>query len=55
MSAPEVPISIECASKWLLKAEALAELPKLRGGVFHCYRSLWAQERQHLPAIDVAA
>ena len=32
-----------------------AELPKLRGGVWHPYRRLWATERKHLPDLDVAA
>ena len=45
----------ETAAKWLLRAEKLAKLPKLAGGVFHCYRRLWATERRHLPAHDVAA
>jgi hypothetical protein len=52
---PEQPIGRDTASKWLVRAEALAEVPKLRGGVFHPYRRLWAIERRHLPAIDVAA
>jgi hypothetical protein len=38
-----------------LKAERLAELPKLRGGLWHPYRRLWATERKHLPDRDVAA
>jgi hypothetical protein len=51
----EAPFSRHLAAKWLLKAEQLAGVPKLRGGVFHPYRRLWAIERRHLPAIDVAA
>lgn len=43
------------AGRWLLKAEKLAEQPKLRGGIFHPYRRLWASERKHLPDTDVAA
>lgn len=43
------------ASRWLVKAEALAELPKLEGGIFHPYRRLYAVERKHLPDADVAA
>jgi len=50
-----MPIGRETAAAWLIRAEKLAELPKLRGAVFHCYRRLWAIERRHLPAIDVAA
>jgi hypothetical protein len=37
-----------------LRAERLAGLPKLRRGVFHPYRRLWAIERRHLPPTDVA-
>ena len=33
------------ATKWLEKAERLAELPKLAGGGWHAYRRLWASER----------
>lgn len=52
---PERAMPRERAATWLLRAERLADLPKLRGGVFHCYRRLWAIERQHLPPVDVAA
>jgi hypothetical protein len=48
---PDRPIRRDTAAKWLIRAEKLADLPKLRGGVFHCYRRLWAIERQHLPAL----
>ena len=49
------PIRRDLAGKWLLKAEKLSELPKLKGGVWHPYRRLWAVERKHLPDADVAA
>jgi integrase len=52
---PERTMPRERAAKWLLQAERRADLPKMRGGVFHCYRRLWAIERQHMPAVDVAA
>jgi hypothetical protein len=45
----------ETVAKWLLKAEKDAGLPKIRGGVFHPYRRLFASERRHLPDVDVAA
>ena len=45
----------DVASKWLLRAEKLAKLPKLRGGIWHPYRRLWATERKALPDADVAA
>ena len=49
------PIRRDTAAVWLVKAEKLAELPKLKGGVFHPYRRLWATERKSLPDADVAA
>jgi integrase len=45
----------ETAAAWLLKAEKLAKVPKLTGGVFHPFRRLFASERRHLPDLDVAA
>ena len=48
-------ISRDTAAKWLVRAERLAELPKLKAGVFHPYRRLWATERKSLPDVDVAA
>lgn len=51
---PEAPIGRDRAAKWLVRAEKLAEQPKLVGGVFHPYRRLWASERQHLPDVAVA-
>ncbi len=47
-------ISRSLATKWLVKAEKLAELPKLTGGIYHPYRRLWATERKNLPDVDVA-
>ena len=54
LQGPERPISRHLAAKWLLRAEALAELPKLDRGTFHPYRRLWASERKGLPDVDVA-
>jgi len=51
----EKPIRYKLASDWLVRAEELAELPKLAGGRWHPYRRLWASERKHLPDVDVAA
>jgi len=51
----EQAINKEIASYWLTKAEKLANLPKLARGGFHPFRRLWASERRHLPAQDVAA
>lgn len=49
-----VPLSRSAATNWLAKGERLAELPKLRGGLWHAYRRLWATERKNLPDVDVA-
>lgn len=49
------PIRKDLAGDWLVRAEGYAKLPKLAGGRWHPYRRLWAQERKHLPAQDVAA
>jgi hypothetical protein len=38
-----------------VKAEGLAGLPKLVGGVFHPCRRLWSTERKHRVDVDVAA
>lgn len=51
---PKKPISRHLATKWLLRAEALAGLPKLERGTFHPYRRLWATERKSYPDVDVA-
>lgn len=42
------------AGRLLLKAEALAKLPKLERGRWHPYRRLFAVERKHEPDVDVA-
>ena len=52
---PSKSIRRETATKWLLKAENAAGQVKLKGGVFHPFRRLFASERRHLPDIDVAA
>ncbi len=51
----ERPVSRHTANHWLLRAEGLAGVPKLRRGLWHPYRRLWATERKHLPDVDVAA
>lgn len=45
----------DLVSRWQLKAERLAKLPKLEQGCWHAYRRLWAVERKGLPDVDVAA
>jgi hypothetical protein len=49
------PVCRHTASKWLLRAEKLAGLPKLVGGTFHPYRRLWATERKERSQKTVAA
>ena len=49
------PILADLAGRWLMQAEELAGLPSLSCGRWHPYRRLWATERRHLPAQDVAA
>ncbi|MFL5580075.1 MAG: tyrosine-type recombinase/integrase [Gemmatimonadaceae bacterium] len=49
------PATKETAGYWLRRAEELAGVSKLERGQFHPYRRLWASERRHLPAQDVAA
>lgn len=51
----DVALSRHTVTKWLVRAEALAGLPKLAGGVYHPYRRLWATERQHINDVSVAA
>lgn len=51
---PSKPIHRDRASKWLRRAEALAEVPKFTGGLWHPYRRLWGSERKHLPDRVVA-
>lgn len=52
---PAGPVGHHLAARWLAKAEKLAGLPPLDGGAWHPYRRMWATERKHLPAKDVAA
>jgi integrase len=47
------PLSRVVATRWLVRAEEAAELPKLDHGAWHPYRRLWASERRHLPDVDV--
>ena len=49
------PMARELAARWLLRAEAQADVAKLLGGTFHPYRRLWASERKHLADVDVAS
>ena len=51
---PEQPMGPHLFDKWLTAAEQRAELPKLKGGIWHSYRRTWATERNPLPRKDVA-
>jgi integrase len=46
--------SPELASQWIRKAEEVAGLTKLNGGLTHSYRRKWRSERSHLPVKAVA-
>ena len=52
---PTKPISYQVATRLLLRAEALAGLPKLKGSTWHCYRRGWASSRKRQPTADVEA
>jgi hypothetical protein len=39
--------------EWLRRAERRANLPKLKGGLWHPFRRMWAMERKNLPLRDV--
>lgn len=52
---PEQPLNRRLASRQLIKAEMLAELEKLKGGIWHPYRRAWATDRKGFSDIDVAA
>lgn len=49
------PMNRKLFDKWLRVAEVRAELPKLKGGLWHPYRRKWATERKDLPIKDVMA
>lgn len=51
----EQAIERRLVTRWLLKAEKAAGLPKLEQGCWHAYRRLWVVERKHLPDTDVAS
>jgi integrase len=48
-------VRVDVASRWLLKAEKLADLEHEPGGGWHAFRRMWATKRKHLPLQDVAA
>ena len=54
-SNDKVPMDRHLFDKWLTAAERHAQLPKLKGALWHRYRRKWASERKHLSLVDVAA
>jgi integrase len=52
---PTKPVAYFTASRWLRKAESLADLEPLKCSLWHAYRRKWGTERKHLPDPDVAA
>jgi integrase len=51
---PGISVCADVLKQWLRKVEKKAGLPKLRGGLWHPYRRMWATGRKHLPLKDVA-
>jgi integrase len=54
LNDPAKPIRLPVVSAWLRQAEKLAELCHLERGGWHAFRRMWACQRKHLPARDVA-
>jgi len=52
---PSKPVSKPVVTGWLRQAEKLAELEPMERGAWHPFRRMWACQRKHLPARDVAA
>jgi len=48
------PLDTKRATRWLIRAERLAGLPKQDGSAWHAYRRGWATARQHFPDAAVA-
>jgi hypothetical protein len=51
---PAEPVGYHVIKRWFEKAERLAEVPHLKGGLWHPFRRGWATARKHLPSADVA-
>ena len=49
------PVTVDLACAWLQRAERLAGLDPLPGGLWHPFRRKWATERKHMSPKDVAA
>lgn len=51
---PAQPADYHTLKQWMRRAEKLANLPHLTGGVWHPFRRGWATARKHHPAQDLA-
>jgi integrase len=49
------PVDRHLASRWLRRAEKLANVEHSKGRGWHSFRRAWASARKHLPDVDVAA
>jgi integrase len=49
------PVDVRLVTRWLRQAETLAGLAPMDRGAWHPFRRMWACQRKHLPARDVAA
>ena len=52
---PDRPSDRHLFDNWLTDAERRAGLPKLKGGLWHPYRRMFAMCRKHMPVSDVMA
>ena len=51
---PRKPVGYHVLKRWMRRAEQLAGLPPLPGGIWHPLRRGWATARKHFPAQDLA-
>lgn len=54
LNDPATRVDKRLVTRWLREAEKLAGLPSLERGAWHAFRRMWACQRKHLPARDVA-
>jgi len=54
LNDPATRIDKRLVTRWLREAEKLAGLELLERGAWHAFRRMWACQRKHLPARDVA-
>lgn len=51
---PARPVDYHTLKQWMRRAEELAGVPHLTGGIWHPFRRGWATARKHYPAQDLA-